>query len=383
MDFSESSEHALMRETLREIGSRYGHRYYQEQARSGGGMAELWNELGRGGFLSASIPEEYGGAGMGISELALVCEEIAHQGCPHIFLIVSPAICASILSRHGSDEQKKQWLSSMATGETRIAFAITEPDAGSNTHKLATWAAPDGTGYRLRGQKYYISGVEQSDAVLVVARTGTDPRGRAELSLFIVDTDAEGLTKNAIPMEIVATEKQFMLFFDDVYVGADRLVGTPGDGFRQVFSGLNPERITSAAIMNGVGLYALDKAAAYARERSVWSVPIGAHQGISHPLAEAKIEVELARLMTAKAAWLYDKGTDAGEAANMAKFAAAEAADFALDRAIQTHGGNGLATEYGLADLWGVTRLFRLAPISREMILNFVAQHSLELPKSY
>jgi alkylation response protein AidB-like acyl-CoA dehydrogenase len=383
MDFSESSEHALMRETLREIGSRYGHRYYQEQARSGGGMAELWNELGRGGFLSASIPEEYGGAGMGISELALVCEEIAHQGCPHIFLIVSPAICASILSRHGSDEQKKQWLSSMATGKTRIAFAITEPDAGSNTHKLATWAVPDGTGYRLRGQKYYISGVEQSDAVLVVARTGTDPRGRAELSLFIVDTDAEGLTKNAIPMEIVATEKQFMLFFDDVYVGADRLVGTPGDGFRQVFSGLNPERITSAAIMNGVGLYALDKAAAYARERSVWSVPIGAHQGISHPLAEAKIEVELARLMTAKAAWLYDKGTDAGEAANMAKFAAAEAADFALDRAIQTHGGNGLATEYGLADLWGVTRLFRLAPISREMILNFVAQHSLELPKSY
>ena len=383
MDFSESSEHALMRETLREIGSRYGHRYYQEQARSGGGMAELWNELGRGGFLSASIPEEYGGAGMGISELALVCEEIAHQGCPHIFLIVSPAICASILSRHGSDEQKKQWLSSMATGETRIAFAITEPDAGSNTHKLATWAVPDGTGYRLRGQKYYISGVEQSDAVLVVARTGTDPRGRAELSLFIVDTDAEGLTKNAIPMEIVATEKQFMLFFDDVYVGADRLVGTPGDGFRQVFSGLNPERITSAAIMNGVGLYALDKAAAYARERSVWSVPIGAHQGISHPLAEAKIDVELARLMTAKAAWLYDNGTDAGEAANMAKFAAAEAADFALDRAIQTHGGNGLATEYGLADLWGVTRLFRLAPISREMILNFVAQHSLELPKSY
>jgi alkylation response protein AidB-like acyl-CoA dehydrogenase len=383
MDFSESSEHALMRETLREIGSKYGHRYYQEQARSGGGMAELWNELGRGGFLSTNIPEEYGGAGMGISELALVCEEIARQGCPHIFLIVSPAICASILSRYGRDEQRKRWLSPMATGEVRVAFAITEPDAGSNTHKLATWAVPDGAGYRLRGQKYYISGVDQSDAVLVVARTGTDPRGQAELSLFIVDTDAPGLTKNVIPMEIVATEKQFMLFLDDVYVDADRLVGTPGDGFRQVFSGLNPERITSAAVMNGVALYALEKAAGYARERTVWKVPIGAHQGIAHPLAEAKIEVELARLMTTKAAWLYDHDADAGEAANMAKFAAAEAADFALDRAIQTHGGNGLATEYGLADLWGVTRLFRLAPISREMILNFVAQHSLGLPKSY
>jgi alkylation response protein AidB-like acyl-CoA dehydrogenase len=189
--------------------------------------------------------------------------------------------------------------------------------------------------------------------------------------------------KNLIPVEMVSTEKQFMIFFDDVFVEGDRLLGTFGDGFRQVFSGLNPERITSAAVVNGIGLYALEKAARYARERQVWSVPIGAHQGIAHPLAEAKIQVELARLMTSKAAWLFDHGLDAGEAANMAKFAGADAASFALDRAIQTHGGNGLATEYGLADMWGVVRLFRLAPISREMILNFVAQHSLGLPKSY
>ena len=383
MDFSESPEHTLMRETLREIGSRYGHAYYLENARRGGTMAELWQELAASGFLGSNIPEEYGGAGMGITELAIVCEELARRGCPHLFLIVSPAISASIIARFGSEEQKKRWLPPMASGETRIAFAITEPDAGSNSHNISTTAVAEGGAYRLRGKKYYISGVDQSDDVLVVARTGTDGRGRAELSLFVVPTDAPGLDKKPIPVEIVSTERQFMLFFDDVRVERDRLIGSPGEGFRQVFAGLNPERITSAALANGIALYALEKAAGYARERQVWSVPIGAHQGVAHPLAEAKIQVELARLMTAKAASLYDAGLDAGEAANMAKFAAAEAASCALDRAIQTHGGNGLATEFGLSDLWGVVRLFRVAPISREMILNFVAQHSLELPKSY
>jgi alkylation response protein AidB-like acyl-CoA dehydrogenase len=383
MVFSETAEHTLMRDSLREIASRFGHDYYVENARTGGHMAELWQELGRSGFLGANIPQEYGGAGMGITELAIVCEEVARQGCPNIFLIVSPAICASIITRFGSEEQKKRWLPSMASGERRIAFAITEPDAGSNAHNISTSAVPDGDGYRLSGTKYFISGVDQADEVLVVARTGTDERGRAQLSLFIVETDAPGLVKNLIPVEMVSTEKQFMLFFDNVRVEADQVLGKIGDGFRQVFSGLNPERITSAAVVNGIGLYALEKAARYARERQVWSVPIGAHQGIAHPLAEAKIQVELARLMTSKAAWLFDQGLDAGEAANMAKFAGADAASFALDRAIQTHGGNGLASEYGLADMWGVVRLFRLAPISREMILNFVAQHSLGLPKSY
>src|SRR5688572_17495915 len=383
MLFSESAEHTQMRDSLREIASRFGHDYYVKNARTGGHMAELWQELGGSGFLGANIPQEYGGAGMGISELAIVCEEVARQGCPNIFLIVSPAICASIITRFGSEEQKKRWLPSMASGERRIAFAITEPDAGSNAHNISTSAVPDGTGYRLRGKKYFISGVDQSDEVLVVARTGTDERGRAQLSLFVVETDAPGLVKNLIPVEMVSTEKQFMLFFDNVRVEADQVLGTIGDGLRQVFSGLNPERITSAAVVNGIGLYALEKAARYARERKVWSVPIGARQGIAHPLAEAKIQVELARLMTSKAAWLFDQGHDAGEAANMAKFAAADAASFALDRAIQTHGGNGLASEYGLADMWGVVRLSRLAPISREMSLNFVAQHSLGLPKSY
>jgi alkylation response protein AidB-like acyl-CoA dehydrogenase len=218
----------------------------------------------------------------------------------------------------------------------------------------------------------------------VVARTGFDElKGRAELSLFIVDVDAPGLSKQLIETEVVAPEKQYALFFDDVQVGSHRLVGVAGEGLRQVFTGLNPERITGAAMLNGIGRYALERGVEYAKHRSVWDVPIGTHQGIAHPLAEAKIALELARLMTARAANLYDAGLDAGEAANMAKFAAAEAALRCVDQAIQTHGGNGMAREYGIASMWGMARLLRIAPVSREMILNYVAEHTLGLPRSY
>jgi len=219
---------------------------------------------------------------------------------------------------------------------------------------------------------------------VVVARTGTDAASnRGALSLFLVDPSSDGFEMHPIPVEITAPEKQFTLFFDDVVIPATELIGTEGEGLRQLFSGLNPERIMAAALENGIGLYALAKASAYARERVVWDVPIGAHQGVAHPLAKVKIEVELARLMTQKAAWLHDNGQPAGEAANMAKYAAAEACLAALDQAIQTHGGNGLATEYGLATLWGAARLQRTAPVSREMIFNHIAQHSLGLPRSY
>lgn len=385
MDFVESSEQTQIRQAVRKIAAAYGHAYFLEKARSDGRPTELWNDLAKGGFIGINLPEAYGGGGLGISEMAIVCEELAAQGCPLLILIVSPSICGSIIARFGSEEQKREWLPALASGQKKMAFALTEPDAGSNSHNVSTLAAKEGDGYRLRGSKYYISFVDEVDAILVVAKTGTDgATGRASLSLFVVDKDAPGLKATPIPVEIVAPDKQFTLFFDDVVVPASRLVGRGGDGLRQVFLGLNPERITGAAMVNGVGLFALEKAAIYARERKVWGVPIGCHQGLAHPLAKAKIEVELARLMTQKAAWLYDQGKDAaGEAANMAKYAAAEAALAALDQAIQTHGGNGLSEEFGLAALWGGVRLARIAPVSREMILNFVAEHSLGLPKSY
>jgi len=386
MDFTESPEQEMLRTAVHDVAEKFGHDYYAEQARTGGIADELWNAVAALGFLGVHLPEEYGGGGGGMAELAIVCEELAAVGCPLLLILASPAICGELIKHLGTVDQQQRWLPGMAAGE-KTAFAITEPDAGSNSHNIATTARRDGDVYRLTGSKTYISGVDAADRMIVVARTGTDPgTGRGRLSLFVVDTDAPGLQRTLIPMEIRAPEKQYTLFFDDVEIPVDRLLGDEHEGLRQMFVGLNPERIMGASISTGIGRYALDRAAAYANERAVWGTPIGRHQGVAHPLAIAKIEVELARLMTAKAAWTHDHADDrvaAGEAANMAKYAAAEAGLHALDAAIQTHGGNGLATEYGLADLWGMARLLRIAPISREMILNFVASQSLGLPKSY
>jgi alkylation response protein AidB-like acyl-CoA dehydrogenase len=386
VDFAETPEHEMLRAAVRDIAAGYGHEYFAEKTRTGEKAEELWKAVADHGFLGVHMPERYGGGGAGMGELAVVCEEIAAQGCPLLLILVSPAICGELLARFGSDAQQERWLRPMAAG-AKMVFAITEPDAGSNSHNLSTTATRDGDVYRLNGTKTFISGVDEAPAMVVVTRTSTDPEtGRGRLSLFVVDTDAPGLTRTHIPVEISAPEKQFQLFFDNVEVPADRLLGDEGEGLRQVFFGLNPERIMSASICTGVGRYALERASEYANERVVWDVPIGRHQGIAHPLAVAKIELELARLMTAKAAWMHNHSDDrlaAGEAANMAKYAAAEAGLRCLDAAIQTHGGNGMASEYGLADLWGTVRLLRIAPVSREMVLNFVAQQSLGLPKSY
>lgn len=383
MEFLETSEQKMVRDAVRKIATGFGRAYYADKARRGEKPTELWNAVAEGGFAGINLPEASGGGGMGVAELAIVCEELAAQGCPLLLLVVSPAICGEIIARFGTEAQKAAWLPGIASGKKKMAFAITEPDAGSNSHRISTTATRAGECYRLRGQKYFITGIDEAEQVLVVARTATDAQGRGRLSLFVVDTDAPRLEKTPIPVEIAAAEKQFTLFFDDVVVPADRLIGAEGEALRPLFLGLNPERITGAATAIGSGRFALDKACAYANVRKVWDVPIGAHQGLSHPLAKAKIELELARLMTQKAAWLFDQGLDAGEAANMAKYAAGEATLACLDQAIQVHGGNGFATEFGLFDMWGTARLLRTAPVSREMILNFVAEHSLGLPRSY
>ena len=266
-----------------------------------------------------------------------------------------------------------------------MAFAITESDAGSYVWKMQTSARREGDTWVLSGAKTFITGIDVSDSMLVVASTGTDARGRAELGLFVVDTVSAGLEYRPIEMEIRKPDHNYSLFLDDVVVPNDRLIGeVPGYGASQMFSGLNPERITVAAQSVGLGRYLLGKGVKYAKERNVWGQPIGAHQAVAHPLAEAKIQLELARLMTYKAAWQFDQGhAEVGESATVAKFAAADAVGYTFEQAIQVHGGNAFASEYGIADLWGLVRLQRTAPVSREMVLNYVAQHTLGLPRSY
>jgi hypothetical protein len=385
MDFTETEEQQALRKAVAELGSRYGHSYTAPRARAREPLSELWAEAGKSGFLGLNLPEQYGGGGAGMYELALVCEELNVAGCGLLMMVVSPAINGTIIARYGTEEQKQRWLPGIADGTITMAFGITEPDAGSNSHRITTTARRDGGDWLLTGRKYYVSGVDHAQAILIVARTEDAKTGRLKPALFVFPTDTPGFEYTAIDMDVVMPDKQFMLYMDDVRLPADALVGEEDAALAQLFAGLNPERIMASAGSVGMGRYALDKAVAYANQREVWGKPIGTHQGLAHPLAKCKVELELSKLMMQKAASLYDSGDDmgAGEAANMAKYAAAEASIACVDQAVQTHGGNGLAHEYGLGNLLIGARVARIAPVSREMILNFVAQFSLGLPKSY
>ena len=256
MDFSEPAEHAMLRSAVAAVSSDFGHEYFARQVKADGHQTELWQALGKAGFIGVNLPEEYGGGGGGIAELAIVTEETAAAGCPLLLLLVSAAICGEVLKKYGTAEQKQQWIPPLAAGTDLMVFAITEPNAGSNSHNISTKAVRDGDDWILSGTKYYISGVDEATSMLVVARTGESANGRAELSLFIVDTDAPGLRTDRIPVEVNIPERQFTVYFDDVRVAGDRLVGGVGAGLRALFTGLNPERITGAAIANGIGRYA-------------------------------------------------------------------------------------------------------------------------------
>src|ERR1700744_3429800 len=285
-----SPEQADLRSAVRQVAGKYGHKYFVDCATSHKEPTELYEELGAAGFLGVHLPEEYGGGGAGLTELCAVIEEVSAAGCPLLMMVIAPAICGSIIAAHGSPELKQAWLPGLANGTRTMSFAITEPDAGSNTHALTTTSRRDGDDYVIRGNKNCISGPAQADAILVVTRDGDAAPGRdTPMSMFVVPAGSPGLTMHAIEAELIQPEKQFTVFFDQVRVPAGALVGEAGQGFRAVFSGLTPERVTAAAISNGISRYALERAARYARERSVWKTPIGAHQGVAHPLAEGYI----------------------------------------------------------------------------------------------
>jgi alkylation response protein AidB-like acyl-CoA dehydrogenase len=384
MPLLESEGRRALRADAAELGSRFGYDYFVERARGGGHLDELWLEAGKLGYLAVHIPRAYGGDGGGIADLAVVLEELAAAGCPLEMMVMSSGLCASMIMGLGSEEQKQRWLPGMADGSRIMCIAMTEPDAGFNVHNITTTARRQGDEWVLRGRKRFVSGVDVAEELLVLSHVEHTRTGAIRPALFVVPAHADGLTWQPIDMELIFAHRQFELSFDDVRLPADTRLGTEDTKLADLFVGFNPERVMTSAWAIGCGRHALDKAVAYVSQRRVWSTPLGAHQGLAHPLARCKIELELARLMTQQAGELCDAGHDlAAETSNMAKFAAAEAFIHTVDQAVQSMGGTGLSRAGGVASLLTTARLAHIAPVSREMILNYVAHRTLGLPKSY
>jgi alkylation response protein AidB-like acyl-CoA dehydrogenase len=394
-NFALSEEHNLVRTSVKQMLSRFeGKREEFRAAISEKKFPEeLWQGFADVGLLGCLVPEEYGGNGAGLLALTVGFEEItANAFSPGLMLVT--AMDSACLLKNGSPELKEKFLPGIADGSLKFCFAITEPDAGTNTFRLKTMAKRDGDDYVLNGQKTFISGVDVADYMLVVARTTSaeelEAQGKPKsqgISLFVVDTKSEGLEKTPLNIGLSEELTQFHLFFDNMRVPADHLVGQEGNGVFAMFNSLNPERILAAAICAGMAEYALKKAVTYAKDRKVFKdTPIGAYQSIAHPLAEVKINLEAVKLMTYRAAWAFDQGmnpAEVGTYANMAKFLGAELAIKAVDAALETHGGVGFVEDTGLIQLWNGARLFKTAPVSREMLLNYVSEWNLGLPKSY
>jgi acyl-CoA dehydrogenase len=384
---TESSEIREIRTAVRALCERYGEDYWLELDRERGYPTEFVRELTEAGFLTVLIPEEYGGAGLGVREAAVVMEEVcrsgAHAGACHAQMYVMGSVL-----RHGSEEQKKRYLPAIAAGELRLqSFGVTEPTTGTDTTNLKTTARRDGDVYRISGQKVWISRIEHSDLMVLLART--TPRDQVQkktqgLSAFIVDVQASvgnGLTIR--PIESMINHHSCELFFDDLAVPRENLLGEEGDGFKVILDGMNAERILIAAECVGDGRYFIDKASAYARERVVFGRPIGQNQGVQFPIARCYAEVEAAGLMVASAADLFDAGEPCGAEANMAKMLASEASWRAGDVCMQTHGGFAFAKEYHIERKFRETRLYQIAPISTNLILSYIGEHVLGMPRSF
>ena len=347
---------------------------------------DFYDAMAAGGWVGIAIPEEFGGGGRGITEASMMLRTIAASGaamngCSALHLTV---FGLNPIVKFGNDRLKQTFLPRAALGDLHVAFGVTEPDAGTDTARITTRAIRDGEDWRIRGRKVWTTKALESEVVLLLARTDENPEsGLRGLSLFLADLDPDHVTINAIPKLGRNAVASCEVVYDDLPVESWRMVGEEGDGFKLLLHGLNPERILLASEAIGIGEVALDRAVTYARERIVFDRPIGANQAISHPLAEAHARLRGAWLAASDAAAKYDAGGDAGEAANLAKYLAAEAGWFAADRAVQTLGGMGYAVEYHVERYWREARLHRLAPVSQEMSLNYLAQNVLGLPRSY
>ena len=375
-----------LRAAVRELCSRFGDAYWREQDRARRYPTEFVDEMIRSGWLAALIPVEYGGSGLGVAEASVVLEEIHRQGGNAAACHAQMYVMGTLL-HHGSSEQKRRYLPRIARGELRLqAFGVTEPTAGSESTRIATTAVRDGDHYVVNGQKIWTSRLEQSDLMLLLART--TPYEELEdktlgLSVFIVDLRAAGTSLESRPIETMLNHSTNEVFFRDLHVPVADLIGEEGRGFRYIIDSWNAERILIAAECIGDGRWFVERASRYARERVVFGRPIGQNQGVSFPLARAYADVEAADLMRWKAARLFDDGAACGAEANMAKLLASEASWQAANACLDTHGGFGFAVDYDVERKFRETRLYTVAPINNNLVLAYVAQHVLGLPKSY
>ena len=385
MDFRPDPDHEALADGVRAVTRAFDDDYWSACDGDHRFPWEFYRAMADGGWLGLALPAEHGGGGCGITEAALLMREVAASGaamngCTALHLTVfglEPVV------RHGSARLQEAFLPRAAAGDLHVAFGVTEPSAGTDTSRITTRAVRDGDGWRISGQKIWTSKAEESEVCLLLARTGAADEGLDGLSLFLVDLDPAHVQITPIAKTARNAVGSCEVFYDDLPVEGWRLVGEEGQGFRHLLAGLNPERILIAAEAIGTGLAALRRAVAYAGEREVFGRPIGANQALSHPLADAHARLGAAWLVVQQAAWRYDHGLPCGEEANTAKYLAAEAGFDACDRAVQVHGGLGFAEEYHVGRYWREARIMRVAPVSQEMTLSYLAEKVLGLPRSH
>ncbi|MCA9523863.1 MAG: acyl-CoA/acyl-ACP dehydrogenase [Myxococcales bacterium] len=396
MDFRLTEEQQMIRDAALKFGARWTDKaesLRQHTLTKGEVPKEYWQEFCENGFMGALIPEQYGGSGLGLTAMTLILEAVSSHNLANALMMLT-AMDALCILKAGPEPLRQRYLPKICAGEIKLAFAITEPDAGSNAFRMRTVARREGDKLILNGSKTFITAVDVVERVLVVARSMRYEELKAQglpkvygFNLLLVDPKAPGFTMQEMPTEGIEGFRQWTLFFDNVEVPLDELIGQEHQGAMAMFNVLNAERTLAAALSLGESEWLLKRSVEYAKQRVVFGdKPIGAYQAIQHPLAEIRAELEAARLVTYKAATLFDQNANPQQIvpfANMAKLLSGELGIKAADRAIQTHGGNGFSREFGLIQAWVNARLVRTAPISKEMILNFIGEHVLGLPRSY
>ena len=390
MDFQLTDEQKMIVETATKVGREFGLEYWAKQDEAKAFPRECWQAICDAGLAGAALPEAYGGVGLGMTEVALIVEALSAGGAGatlgQLFMI-NPIFGGVSVSMFGSDAMKQELLPALIAGKINFCMALTEPDAGTNTLGLKTFAREDGDGWRINGRKIWITAADTAEKMLVIARTQKAEevaKPTQGISMFMIDSKRAGVTSTPIDKVGTRTLSSCSVFFDDVRVEKHELVGTLHNGFRELLEVLNTERIVTTACMMGAGKLAMDLGLKYAADRKVFgNRSIASYQALQFPLAQAHAELECARLMNLKSAWLCDQGLPYGSEANVAKLIGCQAATHAIERAMQTMGGMGYSKEYFIERLWRDARLFKFAPVSEEMVLNYIAIHDLGMPKSY